>query len=194
VAIIDRYARFAPVHFNLAVSVITCMSEVPITNRSTDIVRASRLVCRCLFKPVLKLVLHSISGLSTFILPTERNPGSRSPSTSSLIVFSYIPVWIIMFYRLVLRARRTSDRNLSPFLSLVTFASIWLLRRVVVSRVDGSQPLIYYITDWTLGGNQGILWWFFGHPLGRYPAVSNCRGCPHKSPALHLATNRITDL
>ena len=35
-------------------------SEVPITNRSTDIVRASRLVCRCPFKPVLKLVLHSI--------------------------------------------------------------------------------------------------------------------------------------
>jgi hypothetical protein len=29
-----------------------------------------------------------------------------------------------MFYRLVLRARRTSDWNLSPFLSLVTFASI----------------------------------------------------------------------
>jgi hypothetical protein len=27
------------------------------------IVRASRIVCRCPFKPVLKLVLHSISGL-----------------------------------------------------------------------------------------------------------------------------------
>ncbi len=56
---------------------ITCMSEVPITNRSTDIVRASRLVCRCPFKPVLKLALHSIRR-SLDLYPPDRDK-ARQP-------------------------------------------------------------------------------------------------------------------
>lgn len=50
------------------------MSEVPITNRSTDIVRASRLVCRCPFKPVLKLVLHSIRRSFDLYPPDREEP------------------------------------------------------------------------------------------------------------------------
>ena len=50
------------------------MSEVPITNRSTDIVRASRLVCRCPFKPVLKLVLQSIRRSFDLYPPNREEP------------------------------------------------------------------------------------------------------------------------
>ena len=91
---------------------------------------ASRLICRCSVGYTHCWVSGTKSGLSLtqrlwycyLYLPVE-NPRSHPTSWDSYY-FSYIPVWLI-FYRF--SSRRTSDRNLSPFLSLLE--DVWKVKK-----------------------------------------------------------------